>query len=155
MVREDITRKIAEDLDNIPRHAFAARRRNEPLALGHRRHRLGAAANRVDQCRARRAGRHHRRVDRRAHRHRSRHIAGDGETTATSPPKPRARRSPRPASADRHRPHRARHRDARPDLPGSATKVQTALGINDCIAFDVHAVCTGFLYALSVADNRC
>jgi 3-oxoacyl-[acyl-carrier-protein] synthase-3 len=27
------------------------------------------------------------------------------------------------------------------------------LGINDCIAFDVHAVCTGFLYALTVADS--
>jgi 3-oxoacyl-[acyl-carrier-protein] synthase-3 len=26
------------------------------------------------------------------------------------------------------------------------------LGINDCIAFDVAAVCSGFLYALSVAD---
>jgi 3-oxoacyl-[acyl-carrier-protein] synthase III len=33
------------------------------------------------------------------------------------------------------------------------TKVQAALGINDCIAFDVHAVCTGFLYALTVADS--
>jgi 3-oxoacyl-[acyl-carrier-protein] synthase-3 len=37
-------------------------------------------------------------------------------------------------------------------VPSSATKVQAALGINDCVAFDVHAVCTGFLYALSVAD---
>ena len=44
---------------------------------------------------------------------------------------------------------------ATPDqtFPSSATKVQAALGINDCIAFDVHAVCTGFLYALSVADS--
>jgi 3-oxoacyl-[acyl-carrier-protein] synthase-3 len=44
---------------------------------------------------------------------------------------------------------------ATPDqtFPASATRVQTALGINDCIAFDVAAVCTGFLYALSVADN--
>ena len=31
--------------------------------------------------------------------------------------------------------------------------MQTALGIDDCIAFDVQAVCTGFLYALSIADN--
>src|SRR5213076_3421366 len=38
-------------------------------------------------------------------------------------------------------------------FPSTATKVQAALGINDCIAFDVHAVCTGFLYALSVADS--
>src|SRR3546814_20938569 len=28
-----------------------------------------------------------------------------------------------------------------------------ALGINDCVAFDVQAVCSGFLYALSVADS--
>jgi 3-oxoacyl-[acyl-carrier-protein] synthase-3 len=44
---------------------------------------------------------------------------------------------------------------ATPDqtFPSSATKVQAALGINDCIAFDVHAVCTGFLYALAVADS--
>ena len=44
---------------------------------------------------------------------------------------------------------------ATPDqtFPSSATKVQAALGIGDCIAFDVHAVCTGFLYALSVADS--
>jgi 3-oxoacyl-[acyl-carrier-protein] synthase III len=43
---------------------------------------------------------------------------------------------------------------ATPDqtFPASATKVQAALGINDCIAFDVSAVCSGFLYALSVAD---
>jgi 3-oxoacyl-[acyl-carrier-protein] synthase-3 len=27
------------------------------------------------------------------------------------------------------------------------------LGINDCVAFDVAAVCSGFLYALSVADS--
>jgi 3-oxoacyl-[acyl-carrier-protein] synthase III len=48
---------------------------------------------------------------------------------------------------------------ATPDqtFPSSATKVQALLGIDDCIAFDVHAVCTGFLYALSVADSmlRC
>jgi 3-oxoacyl-[acyl-carrier-protein] synthase-3 len=44
---------------------------------------------------------------------------------------------------------------ATPDqtFPSSATKVQATLGINDCVAFDVHAVCTGFLYALSVADS--
>ncbi|HEX3676627.1 MAG TPA: beta-ketoacyl-ACP synthase III, partial [Sphingomicrobium sp.] len=44
---------------------------------------------------------------------------------------------------------------ATPDqtFPSSATKVQAALEIPDCIAFDVHAVCTGFLYAMSVADS--
>ena len=44
---------------------------------------------------------------------------------------------------------------ATPDqtFPASATKVQALLGIDDCIAFDVAAVCTGFLYALTVADS--
>ena len=44
---------------------------------------------------------------------------------------------------------------ATPDqtFPSSATKVQAMLSIPDCIAFDVHAVCTGFLYALTVADS--
>ncbi|MGK6318815.1 beta-ketoacyl-ACP synthase III [Sphingomonas sp. DT-204] len=43
---------------------------------------------------------------------------------------------------------------ATPDqtFPASATKVQAALGIDDCVAFDVAAVCSGFLYALQVAD---
>ncbi|MBW0145848.1 beta-ketoacyl-ACP synthase III [Sphingomicrobium clamense] len=38
-------------------------------------------------------------------------------------------------------------------FPATATTVQANLGIDDCIAFDVAAVCTGFLYALSVADS--
>ena len=44
---------------------------------------------------------------------------------------------------------------ATPDqtFPASATKVQAALGINDCVAFDVAAVCSGFLYAVQVADS--
>ncbi|MBB4640922.1 beta-ketoacyl-ACP synthase III [Rhizorhapis suberifaciens] len=44
---------------------------------------------------------------------------------------------------------------ATPDqtFPSSATKVQAALGIIDCVAFDVAAVCSGFLYALSVAES--
>ena len=44
---------------------------------------------------------------------------------------------------------------ATPDntFPATATKVQAALGCNGCVAFDVAAVCSGFLYALSVADS--
>ncbi|HET6525613.1 beta-ketoacyl-ACP synthase III [Sphingopyxis sp.] len=44
---------------------------------------------------------------------------------------------------------------ATPDntFPASATKVQALLGSPDCIAFDVAAVCSGFLYAVSVADS--
>lgn len=44
---------------------------------------------------------------------------------------------------------------ATPDqtFPATATKVQAALGIDDCVAFDVAAVCSGFLYAIQVADS--
>ena len=85
---------------------------------------------------------------------RNRYIAGDGETTASL-----ATAAARQALA--HAGLEATDIDlivlatATPDqtFPSTATKVQAALGINDCIAFDVHAVCTGFLYALSVADS--
>lgn len=44
---------------------------------------------------------------------------------------------------------------ATPDntFPATATKVQALIGAPDCIAFDVAAVCSGFLYAVSVADS--
>ena len=44
---------------------------------------------------------------------------------------------------------------ATPDqtFPASATLVQHALGANGCVAFDVAAVCSGFLYAFSVAES--
>lgn len=38
-------------------------------------------------------------------------------------------------------------------FPAVAVKVQAELGIAPGIAFDVQAVCTGFVYALSVANN--
>lgn len=44
---------------------------------------------------------------------------------------------------------------ATPDhtFPSTATMVQASLGMTRGAAFDVHAVCSGFIYALSVADN--
>jgi 3-oxoacyl-[acyl-carrier-protein] synthase III len=44
---------------------------------------------------------------------------------------------------------------ATPDqtFPATATKIQAMLGIDDCVAFDVGAVCSGFLYAIQVADS--
>lgn len=39
-------------------------------------------------------------------------------------------------------------------FPSVATKVQYKLGItNECPAFDISAACSGFIYALSLADN--
>ena len=41
-----------------------------------------------------------------------------------------------------------------PDMifPSTACILQSKLGIRDCAAFDVQAVCSGFIYGLSIAD---
>ena len=85
---------------------------------------------------------------------RSRYIASEGETTGSLATEA-ARRALDDAGIDAGEISLIVLATATPDqtFPSTATKVQAALGINDCIAFDVHAVCTGFLYALSVADS--
>ena len=83
-----------------------------------------------------------------------RYLAADGETTATL-----ATDAARAALADAG--IEAREVDlivlatATPDstFPATATKVQDALGCNGGAAFDVAAVCSGFLYALATADS--
>jgi 3-oxoacyl-[acyl-carrier-protein] synthase III len=84
----------------------------------------------------------------------ARHFAGDGETTATMATEA-ARKALAAAGVGADQVGLIVLATATPDqtFPASATRVQTALGIDDCIAFDIQAVCTGFLYALSVADN--
>lgn len=84
---------------------------------------------------------------------RTRYIAGDGETTATLATEA-SRRALEQAGIEAGAIDLIVLATATPDqtFPSSATRVQSMLGIGDCIAFDVHAVCTGFLYALSVAD---
>ena len=84
----------------------------------------------------------------------ARHFAADGETTATLATEA-AKKALETAGVAPEQVGLIVLATATPDqtFPSSATRVQTALGINDCIAFDVAAVCTGFLYALSVADN--
>ncbi len=85
---------------------------------------------------------------------RTRHIAGDDETTGTLAAEA-ARKALEAAGVAPGQIGLIVLATATPDqtFPATATKVQTLLGIDDCIAFDVAAVCTGFLYALSVADN--
>ena len=85
---------------------------------------------------------------------RQRYIAGEGETTATLASQ----------AADRALSHaglKASDIDlivlatATPDytFPATATQVQAALGITQGAAFDVQAVCSGFVYATSIADK--
>jgi 3-oxoacyl-[acyl-carrier-protein] synthase-3 len=85
---------------------------------------------------------------------RQRHIAADGETTSTLATDA-ARKALAAAGVAPEEIGLIILATATPDqtFPASATLVQAALGINDCIAFDVAAVCSGFLYALSVADS--
>ncbi|MBP7136019.1 MAG: ketoacyl-ACP synthase III [Sphingomonadaceae bacterium] len=85
---------------------------------------------------------------------RFRHIAQDGETTSTLATDA-CQKALKAANVEAGEVDLIILATATPDqtFPASATKVQAALGIDDCIAFDVAAVCSGFLYALSVADS--
>lgn len=85
---------------------------------------------------------------------RTRYIAGEGETTASlaTDAAKAALEAARLSAQDIDLIVLA---TATPDqtFPATATIVQAALGIDDCVAFDVAAVCSGFLYAITVADS--
>ena len=85
---------------------------------------------------------------------RSRHIVGEGETTSTLAIAA-ARAAIAAAGIDPQSIGLIVLATATPDqtFPATATIVQDALGCNGCVAFDVAAVCSGFLYALGVADS--
>ena len=85
---------------------------------------------------------------------RQRYIAGDDETTS-SLATDAARAALAAAGLEGHQIGLIVLATATPDqtFPASATIVQDALGANGGIAFDVAAVCSGFLYALGVADS--
>jgi 3-oxoacyl-[acyl-carrier-protein] synthase III len=84
---------------------------------------------------------------------RFRHIADETETTATLGADA-AQKAMAAAGVDADQIDLIILATATPDqtFPASATKIQALLGIKNCVAFDVAAVCSGFLYALSVAD---
>ena len=85
---------------------------------------------------------------------RFRHLAGEGETTASLATEA-SQNALAAAGVAAEQIDLIILATATPDqtFPASATKVQAALGIADCIAFDVAAVCSGFLYALTIAEN--
>ena len=84
---------------------------------------------------------------------RNRHIAGEGETTSTLATEA-ARNALAAAGLTPADIGLIVLATATPDqtFPATATQVQHALGCNGGVAFDVAAVCSGFLYALGVAD---
>lgn len=85
---------------------------------------------------------------------RQRYIAGEGETTS-SLAIDATRKACEAAGIDPASLDLIILGTATPDqtFPASATIVQQGLGANGGIAFDVAAVCSGFLYALAVADS--
>ncbi|ROT94176.1 ketoacyl-ACP synthase III [Altererythrobacter sp. FM1] len=85
---------------------------------------------------------------------RNRYIAGEGETTATLATDA-ARAALAAAGVDANEIGLIVLATATPDqtFPATATRVQDMLGCHGGIAFDVAAVCSGFLYALATADS--
>jgi len=83
-----------------------------------------------------------------------RHIAGEGETTA-SLATDAARAALADAGIDAKQVDLIVLGTATPNrtFPATATQVQHALGCDGGAAFDVGAVCSGFLYALGTADS--
>ena len=85
---------------------------------------------------------------------RQRYIAGEGETTSTLAIES-ARNALEAAGVDASEIGLIVLATATPDhtFPATATQVQAALGCGGGVAFDVQAVCSGFLYALATADS--
>ena len=82
-----------------------------------------------------------------------RHIAADGQTTSDLAIKA-ANRALQDAGVDAQEIDLIVLATSTPDntFPATATKVQAALGINHGSAFDVQAVCSGFVFAMNTAD---
>ncbi|MBY6129190.1 ketoacyl-ACP synthase III [Qipengyuania aquimaris] len=85
---------------------------------------------------------------------RQRYIAGEGETTSSLATEA-ARKALEDAGVDASEIGLIILATATPDhtFPATATQVQANLGCRGGVAFDVHAVCSGFLYALGTADS--
>lgn len=85
---------------------------------------------------------------------RQRYIAGEGETTSTLAIEA-AQAALQDAGLEASDIDLIIVATATPDntFPATATKVQNALGCNGGVAFDVAAVCSGFLYAMTTADS--
>ena len=83
----------------------------------------------------------------------ARHIAGEGETTKTLAVEA-SRRALKDAGIDASEVDLIILATSTPDhtFPATATEVQADLGITQGAAFDVQAVCSGFIFALATAD---
>jgi len=85
---------------------------------------------------------------------RERHLAADDESASTMGLEA-ARRALDAAGVDAKQVDLIIVATTTPDLvfPATACLIQERLGIRECPAFDVQAVCTGFVYALTIAEK--
>ena len=168
--RSDLAYEMARSrlIDKIREHAAASatvgRRAPssaiEPATRGQRHLPMTTAFHRARRRQLSAGAHHHQRRARQASSTppTSGSSSAPASTSATSPPTseitsdlgdPRGAGGPRRCRPDgrRHRPHHRRHHDARPDLPGDRTAIQEKLGMHHGAAFDIQAVCSGFVYA--------
>jgi len=84
----------------------------------------------------------------------TRHVAADGETTCDLAEQA-ARRAMETAGKSADDIDLIIVATTTPDkiFPSTACLLQRRLGVHGCAAFDIQAVCTGFIYALGVADK--
>ena len=83
-----------------------------------------------------------------------RHIAADGEMTSDMAVRA-AESALSDGCIDKHKIDLIIVATTTPDrtFPSCATLVQSKLGCKNAFAFDIQAVCSGFIYAISIADN--
>ena len=129
---------------------------DEPvIADGHQGSRRLPAGAGGDQCRPRQVGRHHP-IEWITERTgiKERRIAAEGELTSTMGAIAARRRSMTPGMAPEDI-DLIILATSTPDqtFPATAVTIQAELGITQGAAFDVQAVCSGFVFALTTADN--
>jgi 3-oxoacyl-[acyl-carrier-protein] synthase-3 len=85
---------------------------------------------------------------------RKRHIIADGDSTSDMALKA-AQHAIEAADLDKSQIDLVIFATTTPDrtFPSTACILQRKLGLNECPAFDIQAVCSGFVYALSIADQ--
>ncbi|MDH4134635.1 MAG: 3-oxoacyl-ACP synthase, partial [Gammaproteobacteria bacterium] len=85
---------------------------------------------------------------------RERHVASEGETTCDLAEQA-SRQAIEAAGIDKNEIDLIVVATTTPDriFPSTACLLQERLDIHGCAAFDIQAVCTGFVYALGIADK--
>ena len=145
--------RTALSISTSLRSRSSAERPRDNQALGYARLRQLSAEQGSHQRRDRPQDRHLGRMDRPAHRHsRAPHRRARRSDLANGGARGAGRARACACGCAVDRPDRAGDLDARRYLPASAVAVQADLGITHGAAFDLQAVCSGFVYGLATVD---